>query len=146
MNFRNRLHRKRWIHFHDHRRRLIWLIGVMSLRKLKVRCGIERRADRVLRIDGEQRVTVVRRVDDKFRADIAAGSGFHVNDERLAEMVLQPLANQPGVNVGRACGRLRHDDMHWMRGNGVGLRQPGDGRQAQRSQRVSAFHGDGIAS
>jgi hypothetical protein len=48
-------------------------------------------------------------VHDELGADIAAGAGFYVNDKRLAEMILQPLPDQAGMDVGRACSGLRHD-------------------------------------
>src|SRR5262249_17898649 len=72
--------------------------------EIVVELVIERRADRVRRVDHEKRMAVGRRPHDRFSANIAATSRPVINDELLTESLRQPLTHQARNDVGRtAC-------------------------------------------
>jgi hypothetical protein len=60
---------------------------------------------------------------DRQHADDAIGARLVLDDERLAGLVLDVLADQAGGDVARAAGRERHDDSDRFAGPGAGLGQ-----------------------
>jgi hypothetical protein len=91
---RNRLGGERWVHHHD--------IGYAAnardrydvTQEIEIQFVVERRVDGIRRADHEQRVAVGGRAHHCFRRDIAAGSRLVFDDERLAQMLRQPLVHQ----------------------------------------------------
>ena len=73
------------------------------------------------RADG---VAVRRARGDRADADIAAGAGSVLDDEGLVENLVEPLAEDARQHVGRAAGRIRHDDLHRAVGPGRLARAP----------------------
>ena len=67
--------------------------------EIEIELVVERRVDRVRRIDQEQRVAVRRRTHDRLGADIAAGARPVLDDEWLAEPLRQPLTHQAREDV-----------------------------------------------
>ena len=111
--------------------------------EMRVKRGIGR--DR--RRHHEQRITVRRRLHDRFGAEIAAGARPVLDDELLTEPLRQPLPHQARKNIGRAAGGEADDDAH--RVGRIGFRQgeARDGRQRDgargQMQKMAAanFHG-----
>jgi len=62
--------------------------------------------------DQEQRVAVGRGTHDGLGADIAAATRTVVDNEWLAQSFRQPLAYDPGEDIGPAASGERHDQMH----------------------------------
>ena len=74
--------------------------------------GIEERIDRVGRDRSDQEGVAVRRgLRDRAGAEIAARARAVLHDERLAEILLHVLREQPPEQVGGAAGRERHDEI-----------------------------------
>ena len=87
-----------------HRREILQrLVG----RLLQVRHDRERSAR-----GGEQRVAIGRALHHGVGADRAAGAGLVVDDERLAERVLQLLRDHARRDVGGLARRPGHDHFH----------------------------------
>ena len=106
---RNRLRRNRWMHKHD--------LGLTSdacdrgdvADEIEVEPFVERRVDRVVRGNHEERIAVGRRAHDRLGGDIA-GARPVVDDEWLTEPIGKPLPGQPRKDVGRAArGNADHD-------------------------------------
>ena len=64
------------------------------------------------RPDDEDGVTVRIGTGDHLGGDVAAGAGLVLDHHRLAPHLLQPVADQPRGDVGRAARRERHHDAH----------------------------------
>jgi hypothetical protein len=77
-----------------------------------------------------QRIAVRRRLGDGGRADRAAGAAAIVDHDRLAQALVQLLAEHAGDDVGAAAGGVGHDEPD--RPVGVGVRRAG-GRQHRRA-------------
>src|SRR4051812_34124215 len=69
------------------------------------------------------------RTYDRLVGDIAASTRPVLDDERLAEVIRQPLTNQAREELGRAAGRKADDDAHWPRRIGLRPRNLRHGRQ-----------------
>src|SRR5262245_53215503 len=67
------------------------------------------RVDRVIRVDQEQRIAVGRGLHDHFGPDIPTGARSIVDDERLAQSLVQPLADQSSEDIVRAARRKGND-------------------------------------
>ena len=74
----------------------------------------------------QERVAVGRRFDDLLRADHAAGAGAVLDHDRLAELLLQHVADQARRHVGRSSGAEGNDDPD--RPRRVILRETGGGK------------------
>ena len=81
--------------------------GTLSRMKSNGRLCVERCADEVVRADEADGVAVGRRGQVGLGADIAAGADAVLDDELLAEMFRQVLAEQPRGGVVGAAGRER---------------------------------------
>jgi hypothetical protein len=60
----------------------------------------------------EERVAVGLRARHEVGAYVSARAGPVLDHDRLAELLLQPLAHRPRKDVGEAAGRERRDDLH----------------------------------
>ena len=96
---------------------------------------VERLADgdRVLR--KQQRVAVRIGGGDVVPGDIAAGAGPVLDDDRLAERLLQIVGNLPREGVGRAAGHEGDDEMDRLVGVGALRRRGLDGEESARRRR-----------
>ncbi len=83
---------------------------------------------------GADGVAVRRAAGDRGDADIAAGARTVFDDEGLAENLVEPLGQNARQHVGRAAGRIRHDDLH---------RAVGPRRLAARAGRDQQARGGG---
>ena len=83
----------------------------------------------------EQRVAVGRLLGDDFAADVAVGAGAVLHHHRLAQRLLQRLADGARELVGRAARREVHDDADRLAGPGLG---EGRCRARRRRQRAAA--------
>src|SRR5215467_8880207 len=70
--------------------------------EIEVELFVQRRVDRVVPPDHEQRVAVGRRTYNRLGADIAAATRPVVDHELLAEALRQPLTDQARDDVRRA--------------------------------------------
>ena len=84
---------------------------------------------------------------DRLSADSAASPGAVVDDEWLAEPLLQPLSHRACEDVARAAGGKSDDDAHRPRGIGLRPRDPRHDRergrargQMQKLPAVGKFH------
>jgi len=93
--------------------------------EIEIELLVERGVDRVRYAGEQERVSVGRRIHDQFGADIAGGTRPVLDDERLAEPLREPLADQACSDVGAAPRSKADDDAH--RPRRVGLR-PRDAR------------------
>ena len=80
----------------------------------------------------QQRVAVGRGLGNDVGADHRAAAGLVVDDEALAQRLLQPLREKAGVVVGRAAGGEGHDDADRPVGIALGQRGAAKHGQAQR--------------
>jgi hypothetical protein len=71
-------------------------------------------ADALGRRGEKERVAVRLRLRDRLRREIAAGAWTVLDDELLAEMFRQPLADQAGISVVDAAGRKAGQDPRRM--------------------------------
>jgi hypothetical protein len=108
-------------------------IGAVSRMKLKIELVVERRVDRIREGSHKQGMPVRRRIDDRFGADVAAGSRPIVDQEGLPEPVGKPLPDQPRRDVDAASRGKRRDNPH--RARGISLRA---GQSRQHRQRGNA--------
>ena len=148
--FRNGFRREVRQHFHDQSD----AIGDRDRRdvvhEVERQIGKHRLIDGVLRIDQEQRVAIGRRMHGRFGRDIAGGAGPDIDDELLAEMVAQILADEARVDVGRTArglpdraGAPAASDSRARRAAGRGRDRWQDrrSRAGQRKfQKIAAFH------
>ena len=81
-----------------------------------------------------KRMAVGRRLGHDLVADHAAGAGLVLDDDRLAQHLLQPGRDQPGRRVGAAASRIGHDQPHRL--GGIGLRTGKARRQRQGCRRA----------
>src|SRR5262249_48887510 len=88
--------------------------------EIEVELVIERRVDRVGRMDQEERIAIRGRTHDRLRGDITAGARPVLDDELLAEPLREPLADQASDDVGAAASGKAGDDAH--RPARIGLR------------------------
>ena len=102
------------------------------LRRIERHLLVEARIDhdRRARRD-EQRVAVGRRLGDHRRADVAAGAAAVVDDERLLQLLRQPLGHRARGDVRRSARRPRHDDGDRL--GRIRLRER-DGRRPRRGR------------
>ena len=131
----HRVHRQRRIdHEHvgnagdqDDRREILDVV----VRHLRVQARVDR-----VRAHGAhfQRVAVGRGLGDQLRADVAAGAGPVVDDDRLAPCVGELLRDGAGEDVGGAARRERHDEADRLRR--IGLR-PGARRERREQHQAN---------
>ena len=100
---RDREHRRR---VRDQRDRLE--IGLRLERELLVERWIGGETD----ARDQQGVSVGLGADRGQRAEIGVRAGTVEHDERLAETLAEPVADQPRQQLGPAAGRERNDDLH----------------------------------
>ena len=62
-----------------------------------------------------QRVAIGRGAGHRRGADIAARAGLVLDDERLAQALAQLVVDQPGHDIGRRAGTIRHDHLDRVR-------------------------------
>jgi hypothetical protein len=100
-----------------------WMIGAKSLTGSY---GVVQHA-RTHRVGARrhqhQRVAVGRRLRHEVGPDHAGRAGFVLDDDRLAELCVQPVADQPRHDVGDAAGRPGNDDTDGAVRKVVGARQ-----------------------
>ena len=72
---------------------------------VEVEIVVERRIPGIGRRGEKERVAVRLRLRDRLRREIAAGAWTVLDDELLAQMFRQPLADQAGISVVDAAGR-----------------------------------------
>src|SRR2546429_2540004 len=99
----------------DRREVLVWVVRQRLVEMLV-------RRDRAIDAD-EQRVAVGWRVGHGLRADVAAGAGAVLHDERLAKRCLQLRAEQAPDDIRRRARWERHDELDRVRG--IWLRRRG---------------------
>ena len=114
---RDREHRRR---IRDQRNRLE--IALRLERELLVQRGIGGEAD----ARDQQRVSVWLGADRGQGAEIGVGAGTVEHDERLAETLAEPVADQPRQQLGPAAGCERNDDLHRAGGIILCARRCGD--------------------
>src|SRR6516164_5918906 len=88
--------------------------------EIEVELFVERRVDRVVPPDHEQRVAVGRRTYNRLGADIAAATRPVVDNKLLAEALGQPLTDQARDDVTWAGGGKADNDAN--RPRRIGLR------------------------
>ena len=94
---------------------------------------IERRVDRVGERGQQERVPVGRRVEHDLGREIAARAGPVLYDEGLAEVIGEPLSDQPRQDVGRTARTEADDQPH--RAGGIRLRRGGTRAGRKRGAR-----------
>ena len=97
--------------------------------EIEVELAVKRGIDRIARIGHQQGVAIGRRGGDRLGSDIGAASWPVLDDERLAESIRQPLADQAAGDIGGAARREGDDHAH--RPRRVVLR-PGAARYGRR--------------
>src|SRR5262245_50571761 len=97
--------------------------------EIEVEFLIERRVDRVVGTDQEQRVAVCGRTNDHLRRDIGASTRPVFDDELLAEPLRQPLTHQARGDVIRTGWSKADHNAHRPRRVGLRSRHPRNGRQ-----------------
>src|SRR5215471_2955906 len=92
--------RNRWMHQHDvgHDHNAGDRRDVTD--EIEVELVIERRVDRVGRVDQEERIAIRGRTHDRLRGDIAAGARSVFYDKLLTKSLREPLADQASDDVG----------------------------------------------
>ena len=111
--------------------------------RVEVGAAIERGRDRQARDHRHQeRVAVGRRLGDERRADHRALAGLVVDDDVLAEPLAEIFGHHAGDDVGRAAGRVGHDELDGLARPGLRLcrqggRQRGGDECAARDHAVS---------
>ncbi len=105
------------------------------VRQIGVEAGVEGEP----LVHHHQRVAVARRLGDLIGADRAASPALVFNDERLAQLVPQSLADQARDDVHAAARGERHDDVD--RSCGPGLRNGRDRAQQCGEDGDPAEHG-----
>src|SRR5262245_54275425 len=88
--------------------------------EIEIELVIERDVDRIRDIYIKKRVAIGRRTHDHLSAYIAAGTRPVLDDERLAEPLLQPLSYQATKGVACATSRKTYHQTH--RPRRIGLR------------------------
>src|SRR5262249_35252500 len=108
----DRLGWDRWMHQHDVRhdndagdRRDI-------TDEIEVELVVERRVDRVGRVDQEERIAIRGRTHDRLRGDITAGARSVFYDKLLTKSLREPLADQASDDVGAAASAKAGDHAH----------------------------------
>ena len=86
--------------------------GVLSCTKSKGNVLVERGVDGVVRRDEADRIAIGRRRQHIRHADIAAGADAVLDDDRLAELLRQVLAEEAPDRVVGAAGRERNDEAY----------------------------------
>ena len=81
-----------------------------------------------------ERVAVRRSLGDGSRAERSARAAAIVDDDRLAQALLQPLADHAGDNVGTAAGGIRHDQPNGPGRKGLRCR---DGGRSQHQRHAA---------
>ena len=82
----------------------------------------------------QQRVAVGRRLGDLVGAGDRAGARPVLDHERLLEGLLQMLADEARIDVGRAAGAERHDDLDRRDRDNSGRQRGSEMRRQQRRQ------------
>ena len=107
---------------------------------------IVRQAREDARIDSDDRalhdqsVAIRVRLRDHAAADIAAGAGTIVDDDRLPETRGQFVLDEPHQNVGAAAGRKWHDHAHRLRREALRVGLTGRKGQHRGGGRKQARH------
>jgi hypothetical protein len=101
----------------------------------------QRLVDRVRVRHQQQRVAVGGALRNDLGADDRAAAGTVFDDERLAHGLLQALREEARVDVGRAAGRERHDDLDRPRRIVVGGRIDRDGGEQGSQGETKVTHG-----
>ena len=95
--------------------------GATSSDEIEAELFVERRIDGVHCAAEQQRVTVGGRTNDRFGRDVAARAGPVLDNDRLVELLRQPLADQARNDVEVAARRKADQDTH--RPRRIGLRR-----------------------
>src|SRR5262249_27664010 len=114
--------------------------------KNEIELVVECRVDYVGRTASEERVAIGWRTHDRLGGQSATGTHTILDDEWLAELLRQPLADQTREDVARAARGETEDDAHRPRRVGLRPRETPHGRQRGSArgqmQKISAgkFH------
>src|SRR5215510_10391390 len=113
--------------------------------EIEVELVIERRVDHICCSCQKKSVTVRVRTHDRLGADIGVRARPVLDDEWLAEPLLQPLSNQARDDVGCPSGGVTDDEANWSRRPCLSVCSPRYGRQFGRagsqSQKLSTVRG-----
>jgi hypothetical protein len=109
----------------------ILLIGAKSLDGIVGDLGEQAGVHDEAGADDDQRVAIRRRGGDLARACVAAGAGPVLDIELLAEVGGQLVGDDAGNDVGGACGRERHHDLHRPIRIGLGQRAAGGNKRGK---------------
>ena len=101
----------------------------MSRMKVEIELLVERRIYRGWRADQKKRVAIRGRAHNGLSPDIGAGAGATLDDEGLAQSLLERLTQQPRHDVGTASGREGYDHVHGSVRLGLRLRGAWEGRE-----------------
>ena len=118
----------------DHGDRQEILLGVERQRL------VERHVRRDLQIVDEQRVAVGRRARDALAGDVGAAAADVLDDEVLAELGRELGRDLPRHLVGRAAGRIGHDDGDRPRRIGLRVRGGDASECCERDRENMSFH------
>ena len=83
--------------------------------EVELQVGVERGVDVVRRVDQQHGVAVGLGIDHRLGGDVVAGAGLVLDHELLAELLRQPLADQPRDDVGGAARRIADHPLHRSR-------------------------------
>jgi hypothetical protein len=108
------------------------------LRRVVRQLRVQRRRDRQIADRRErQRVTVGRGLRALLQADVAAGTGAVLDDERLPEHAGEAITGEARERIRRPPGRERNENAHRMRGVRF-LRARHGGWHGERNRREQA--------
>src|SRR5262245_27725331 len=97
--------------------------------KHEIKLVVERGVDRARGPDHEERIAVGRRAHDRLGRDIGAGARPILDNEWLAQPLLQPLSDHARADVSGAAGGETDDDAHRPRRIGLRARHARHGYQ-----------------
>ena len=101
--------------------------------KIETELVVERRVDRVVGADHQQRVAVGRRARDRLGRDVAAGARLVLDDELLGELLGQRLRDQARQDVDRLAGRKTDHHAHRLCRICLRRSDPRDSGQRERA-------------
>ena len=110
--FQKGLRGKKWIQHQDERQLNDGRNRRDVANEIVIEFVVKRCVDRVVRIDQEEGIAVRRSLHDHFGSNIPTGARSVVDDNRLAQSLVQPLADQSSEDIVRAARRKGDDQAH----------------------------------